>query len=213
MDREMGQNGGDGRRPLQAGKLAWGVVLIALGGVLFIEQLDIFYFDNLIRYWPLVLVAVGAVTLATAKQGGQIRSGLWLLALGGWLLVTTVGIWGFWWDDSWPLVIIAAGLIHLLAPRSDEERWAGLVPLGIGLWCLVNTRHVGGLSWDDSWPLLLVVIGTILVSRSLAGLHKRRADVPPGPPPPPPAGSGGFGSEGREDLQHSLPEGGTTHGR
>ena len=205
MTEEMA-DGGE-RRPIHAGKLAWGAVLIVLGGVLLIEQLDVFYFDNLIRYWPLVLVAVGGVTLATARGRDQRHSGMWLLGIGGWLLVNTLGLWGFWWANSWPLILILAGSIHLLEPKPGRDRLAGLFPLGIGAWCLVNTRELGGLWWSNSWPLLLIVIGVLLVSRSLPGARRRRgAEAGSGPAPDASAAST---SGPATDLSHEE----ATHGR
>jgi hypothetical protein len=163
-----------GDRRIHAGKLAWGTVMIALGGVLLVEQLDLFYFDHLIRLWPLVLVAVGGITWGTARGRDQRRSGLWLVALGGWLLVNTLGLLGFWWSTSWPLLIMAAGVVHLAEPKPGEARADGLWPLAIGFWCLVNTRRIWGLFWDDSWPLLLIVIGALLVTRSLGRRRGRK---------------------------------------
>jgi hypothetical protein len=57
--------GGERRRPIHPGKLAWGAVLIVLGG---------------------------------------------------WLLVNTLGLLGFWWSNSWPLILIAIGLVQFVEP-------------------------------------------------------------------------------------------------
>jgi hypothetical protein len=156
-----------------------------------------------------VVVGVGGATWGTAQGANQRHSGLWLIALGGWLLVNTLGLWGFWWSNSWPLVIMAVGVVQLVEPKLGEDRWSGLWPLAIGLWCLVNTREIGGLSWAHSWPLLLVLLGALLVARSLGGRKATPIAAPPPPPPPDP----GPTVEAAAEQADALFEEGGGHGR
>lgn len=155
-------------RTVDVGKLGWGLVLVLIGGALLLERLDLFYVDEYLRYWPLLLMALGGVITAAAGTADKRRSGLWLLALGVWFLVNTLELWSFWYSDSWPLIIVFAGVINILQPKAGDSRLRGLLPLAIGGWLLVNTREIWGLEWEDSWPLLLIAIGAVMVVRAVA---------------------------------------------
>jgi LiaF transmembrane domain len=148
-------------------KLGWGVALAAFGVLLLLDRFDVLYVERFWRLWPLILVVLGAATLAGARTPGRRRSALWLLGIGVWLLVNTFEIGGFWWNDSWPLVVILAGVIAMVQPRCGHSRYRGLWLLAIGVWLLVNVLGIGGFYWDDSWPLLLVALGALMVVRAL----------------------------------------------
>ena len=40
--------------------LIWGIVLIIVGAIFLLEQLDIDVFDQVWRFWPLILIVWGA---------------------------------------------------------------------------------------------------------------------------------------------------------
>jgi putative Mn2+ efflux pump MntP len=40
--------------------LVWGVVLIIVGAIILLEQLDIDVFDHVWRFWPVILIIWGA---------------------------------------------------------------------------------------------------------------------------------------------------------
>lgn len=155
------------RRGIDFSKLAWGVVLVGFGVLLLLDRLDLLYLDRYWRYWPLILVALGVVSLAGAATPEKRRSALWLTGIGLWLLVNTLELFGFWWHDSWPLVVMLAGVVDLVQPKRRGSRWSGAWPLAIGFWLLVNVRELWGFSWDNSWPLILIVVGALLVLRAL----------------------------------------------
>ncbi len=45
--------------PRNGGKLAWGLVLIALAVIIFLSNLDVSVWDFLARIWPVVLILWG----------------------------------------------------------------------------------------------------------------------------------------------------------
>jgi len=161
------------------GRLAWGLVLLVLGGVLLLERLGMFYLDEYFRWWPFlvisgVLVTLGVLSLVSARANEQRRSALWLLALGGWFLLNALELFGFWFHNSWPLIILATGVIGLLYPKPGEARANAFWPLAIGGWLLINTLGLWGFTWGDSWPLLLILLGASLVVGALFGTGRRR---------------------------------------
>ena len=44
----------------KSGSLLWGIILIAVGGIFLLEQFDIDVFDQVWRFWPLILIVWGA---------------------------------------------------------------------------------------------------------------------------------------------------------
>ncbi len=46
-------------QPRNGGKLAWGLVLIALALIIFLSNLDVSVWDFLARIWPVILIIWG----------------------------------------------------------------------------------------------------------------------------------------------------------
>ena len=44
----------------KSGSLLWGVILIVVGGIFLLEQFDIDVFDQVWRFWPVILIIWGA---------------------------------------------------------------------------------------------------------------------------------------------------------
>jgi hypothetical protein len=42
------------------GKLAWGLILIALAVIIFLHNIDVYVWDFLARMWPVILIIWGA---------------------------------------------------------------------------------------------------------------------------------------------------------
>lgn len=42
------------------GKLAWGVILIALAVIIFLSNMNVYVWDILARLWPVILIVWGA---------------------------------------------------------------------------------------------------------------------------------------------------------
>lgn len=86
-----------------------GLALTVIGVVLLGDTLGVFDAERVLRFWPLVLIALGLVMLARARDGGPWFPGAVLILVGGALLLEELGYLrrGF---DIWPLVIILLGL-------------------------------------------------------------------------------------------------------
>ncbi len=160
---------------VDASRLAWGLVLVVLGGLFALDRFSPFDIGGYYRFFPLILTVIAIACLATAKRPDQIRSGLWLLGISSWLLINLLHLGGFYWGNSWPLMVMVAGVVSLIQPEPGDSRWDGLWPLGIGLWLLVNMRGLGGLDWGNSWPLFLIVAGIAIVIRSFTDRKPAKA--------------------------------------
>lgn len=52
-----------------AGSISWGIILILLGGLFLLANFEVINYDDLIRYWPLILVGLGLKLLADYYSG------------------------------------------------------------------------------------------------------------------------------------------------
>jgi predicted membrane protein len=92
------------------GPAIWAIIVIVVGVILLLEQLEILPFGFVIHFWPLVLVLAGLAKLLSSDQH------LWgpVLILAGVVLqlnemgITHLSIW-----NLWPVLIIVAGLAGL----------------------------------------------------------------------------------------------------
>lgn len=97
------------RERAYGGRLVAGAILIALGVFFLLFNFGVVEYDLPWQWSPLILVAIGAGRLATAGGHDDRRGGLWLILVGGWLLVNFHGLFGLHWRNSWPLLVVIAG--------------------------------------------------------------------------------------------------------
>jgi putative Mn2+ efflux pump MntP len=46
--------------PKKGNSLVWGIILIIIGGIILLEQLNVDVFDHVWRFWPVILIIWGA---------------------------------------------------------------------------------------------------------------------------------------------------------
>jgi predicted membrane protein len=92
------------------GSGAWfGLVLVALGGLLLLPSFGVHLDFNLWDLWPLILVAIG---ISHFFQRRFAAGALWI-AFGFFFLGVSLDWYHFRWHTVWALLIIAAGLLIL----------------------------------------------------------------------------------------------------
>ncbi len=109
--------------------LAGGLILIAAGGLFLAETLDLADFGHPIRdYWPAFLILFGVTKLFGRESRG---GGLTLIAVGSWLQIANLELFGFDWS-SWPLLLVLIGvaivlnaIVDLALPRRDATEGGG----------------------------------------------------------------------------------------
>jgi predicted membrane protein len=99
------------KKPFSGGAILFGLILIAIGALVLLANMDILPFDlNLGHWWPLILVVLGLVHLWNNRNIFDF-SGLFLILLGVVFLMATLG--QICWSDIWrywPAVLILLGL-------------------------------------------------------------------------------------------------------
>jgi hypothetical protein len=106
----------DGHRLIPA------IIVIGIGVLFLLNNLNILYFSEWARYWPVILIAVGLVKLVDANSPGGHVTGAIFVAVGAILLGQTLGYLKVDMRDLWPLFLIGAGLLMLF--RGDS--WHGI---------------------------------------------------------------------------------------
>lgn len=95
------------KRRIDGDQIFWGLFLVAAGTFLLLQRLGVADMSWTMRhFWPLIIIGIGASKLV---HRSTIWSGLWLMAIGGWLQMVTLHIYGFTYQSSWPLLLIILG--------------------------------------------------------------------------------------------------------
>jgi predicted membrane protein len=88
--------------------LVWGFIILAIGVALLLDHMGILPFDQVYRFWPLLLVLAGVMNLL--NQSGRVF-GFLLLVAGILLELNKFGLIRLSFADIWPLTIIAVGVL------------------------------------------------------------------------------------------------------
>lgn len=96
---------------MKAEKIIWGLILVFIGGILLLQNFEVidFYWQVIFRFWPLVLIIIGANLLFSkddSRTGGIVAVLLTVLALGfiAYKGITTSGTddshWSYNFDED-----------------------------------------------------------------------------------------------------------------
>ncbi|MEO5922374.1 MAG: DUF5668 domain-containing protein [Bryobacteraceae bacterium] len=125
--REQRRAGGYGGNPM--GSAIFGLLLIGGGLMFLLRNLGIVYFDSIWRYWPAILVVIGASKVASPRHPGQILPGAILMGVGGIFLLRSLGfLYGNVWGYIWPAFFIVVGLSLLVRNINGSNSWGGQSP-------------------------------------------------------------------------------------
>lgn len=96
-----------------------GVMIIAVGIVFMLDNLDVIYAGTILYYWPVILVVFGITKIAQSRNSsGQIVG--WIFAvLGSLMVLDRLDIIDFHLWDWWPVILIIIGVNFL---RSSWNR-------------------------------------------------------------------------------------------
>ena len=89
-------------------KLIVGIFFTVVGLLLAADNLDLIVADVYLRYWPTVLIIIGALK---AAMPGTRWFGIVLLGVGIWLLGNNLRWFRLHLSDLWPLILIGIGLL------------------------------------------------------------------------------------------------------
>ena len=99
------------------------LIVIGIGVLFLLNNLNIFFIHDVWRYWPAILIAAGLVKMVDAPvPSGRVTGGI-LVGVGALFLADNLGFLNLTWANFWPLVLIGSGLLML---------WSRLAPPPVG---------------------------------------------------------------------------------
>jgi predicted membrane protein len=107
-------------------RLLVGLAIALFGVLLVFDRLNLAVAGQVLRFWPAVIIAVGALLFKQSRQVGGGANGVILMIVGSWLLLNSLGIVrvGFW-ELFWPIVLIGIGAALVLQAMRQRDREAG----------------------------------------------------------------------------------------
>ena len=103
------------------------IVLIGVGVLFFLNNLNIVPVHDVIRYWPAIFIAVGIVQLVDSAYAAGRVVGAIFVGVGAILLARNLGYLDVPIHDLWPLILIGAGILMLL---NRTVLWRGGLYIG-----------------------------------------------------------------------------------
>ena len=165
-----------GRGSMMTPRLIVGLAIALFGVVLVFDRLNLVVADQALRWWPAVIVAVGAVIFNQSRRVGGGINGVIVMVVGAWLLLNSLGIVRVrFWEMFWPMVLIGIGSVLVL--QATRRR----------------TRESSGADADNTLNVFVVMGGLKRISTAQrfrggeitavmggAQLDLRQATIPPG---------------------------------
>ena len=139
-------------------RLIIGLAIALFGLVLVLDRLNLVVADQVLDWWPAVIVAVGALIFTQSRRVGGGVNGVIIMLVGGWLLLNTLGIMRVrFWDMFWPLALIGIGF--MLVTQALQRR----------------TRETSGGTDPDNTLTIFAVLGG--VKRTSQAAHFRGGEI------------------------------------
>jgi predicted membrane protein len=105
-----------------------GLLIIAFGVILTLDNLDYLEAGDILRYWPLLLVAFGlARLLGTNGTSGRLSGGV-MVVIGLWPTADELAAFPLDFERWWPMILVAVGGLILVRgfgggkPRSPDTQ-------------------------------------------------------------------------------------------
>jgi hypothetical protein len=106
------------------------VIVIGIGVLFLLNNLNIVFLHDIWRYWPGLLIAAGIAKLVdSTESSGRVTGGV-LVGIGGLFLADTLGYLMLTWASFWPLVLIGAGVLMLWTRLAPPRAWIPNIPSG-----------------------------------------------------------------------------------
>jgi predicted membrane protein len=104
-------------------RLIVGLAIALFGVVLVMDRLNLVIADQLLRWWPVVIVAVGGLIYNQSRHLGHGANGIVVMIIGGWLLLNTLGVVRLrFWELFWPMVLIGIGTVLVMQALRRRSR-------------------------------------------------------------------------------------------
>ena len=88
-----------------------GIAIVLLGFALTLDRLGVAPANQLLRFWPVPLILMGALMIVQARDGRERARGWVFTGIGSWFFLYSQGIVSIRiWEFFWPVVLMLIGL-------------------------------------------------------------------------------------------------------
>jgi len=105
------------------GRIFWGLLLILLGVLFLLDQMDRLDFGDLVgRYWPVVFILIG-ISILLSNNFRNAGSGIFFILFGAFFLLIRMRVFDHTvWHYAWPLAIVGVGVWILIRPAWHPDK-------------------------------------------------------------------------------------------
>lgn len=154
-------------RKLLSPRVLPGLIVAAAGVILLLNSFDIVDLGGITRFWPLLLVALGA---HLALEGGNRTFGAIVAAVGVTLQLDNLGMLTISIRDVmrlWPVVLIALGVQMLIRPKGRDNSVGGIILLSLGSYFLARNFGLVDFGLQQLWPIAVVAAGVGMLRKAM----------------------------------------------
>ena len=113
------------------------LIVIGIGVLFLLNNLNIVSMHDVWRYWPVILIAAGLVKIVDSPgSNGRVTGGI-MVGVGALFLADNFGFLNLSWENFWALALIGAGVVML---------WSRLTPPRAGIPNMATAAHEGTLN-------------------------------------------------------------------
>jgi predicted membrane protein len=86
---------------------------VSIGVIFLLGNMGFLDVDRILRFWPVILIALGAFRIVESGDDYGQSSGIFWVVIGGFLLLGTLGILRVAFHQLWPVFLIGLGVLML----------------------------------------------------------------------------------------------------
>jgi predicted membrane protein len=160
--------------------LLFGGLVVVIGLLMLLDNLNIIHVHDLWRFWPIIVVIIGVSKVLEARSGmGYVWGGM-IALVGAFILLDNLDVVPFNFDLLWPIFIIGFGIIVLLRTIERKKYVAGAPSTGtqdLGVWAVFSGVKRKVDSQDFKGGEVVAVFGGVNIDLRNAAIAGDRAVI------------------------------------
>jgi hypothetical protein len=130
-------------------QLVVGLIVIAVGVLMTLDNLELVDASRYLRFWPAALIVLGVVKIWHSREGmGGSFGGFLFVVIGAWLLLEQTALVRISFWDMWPALLVAFGIFLVWQGASVPRRRA----VGTSNDLISAMAVLGGVSRGNNSP-------------------------------------------------------------
>ena len=99
-----------------------GILFVTLGVIFLLGNMGVVDVNQILRFWPVILIAMGAYRLIESGDNYGESSGIFWIVVGSFFLLGTMGILRVAFHNFWPVILIGLGSLMLWRSMLSKNR-------------------------------------------------------------------------------------------